>query len=644
MTAPALLFESVRGRKRAVGPPRFDADRRRAAGRAPRRWAVPAALLLPGFLALGVGGRALAQDRPAPDRPAQALGEVVLQVASVPTGSAVFLRYAGEPDRYFGRTPAQGALELAVAPGDAEVVVYKDGFVCKVEPLALRSGGAARLEVRLTPDVEVPRGLVLNEVPLYVRTADEGEELFVALLAHVNRFYVEEQDPRRLTEEAVATLVGALDAVRRRERLLRRELDPEARRRYYPEEVDLSGYGALRFERAPAGPGKTRWTIGSGEVAASGVLDASLFDTYLHMTRQVWGFVKHEWDRRRLLSDAAITHALIEGLLAALDDDHTHFLTPTDVAELDVDRDGAFGGVGVVVSLKDGVLTVVTPMPGTPGERAGLQPGDVIVAIDGQPTDRITLRRAVELMRGKVDSPLELTFRRGDAVTTVSIVRARVEVRTTAHRMLGDGVGYLRVSSFMSERLDQAVSAALEELSAKGMRALVLDLRHNPGGLLEQAARLANLFLPPDLEVVSTRSRLPGEPRRGLVTDDSARKWSVPMAVLIDGESASASEILAGALRDHGRAVLIGERSFGKGSVQRVIPLEPYGCAVALTVSLYHLPSGATPHKVGVAPDVVVTLSEEEAAAVARASNYTVEGEQVDAQLAEAIRRLRGKP
>ncbi|MBX3471029.1 MAG: PDZ domain-containing protein [Planctomycetes bacterium] len=568
---------------------------------------------------------------------------VRLAIASEPVDSAVFVRYPAEArDRFVGRTPGDGgALELELEPGPAELVIYKDGFVCKVEPLELRPGGAARLEVRLTPDIEVPRRVHLKDAPSYVRSATEGEEIFVAVLAHVVKFYVEEKHPYELVDRAVATLVDVLNAVRSRELLLRRELPQEARRRYYGEEVDLSGYPALAFTRgAPAlVSGKRRWSLGAGAVAVEGETDPVDLDSYLDMLQKVYAFVRHKWDTRKLLGDAVVTHCLIEGLIAGLDDDHTHFLSPKDVAEMARDQRGAFGGVGLIVGLRDGRLTVITPMSGTPGQRAGIRAGDVIEAIDGQDTSRMTMERAVDLMRGKVDAPVELRLRRGDQSFTVSVLRANVEIRSVAYRMLGEGVGYLRISSFMNEALHEKVEAALVTLTRQGCKGLVLDLRNNPGGLLEEARAVADLFVP-DGVIVSTRTRMAGEART-LRADPGASKWKLPVVVLINGGSASASEILAGALREHRLATLVGEKTFGKGSVQRVLPLDPFGCAIALTIATYHLPSGATPHKVGIEPDVVVPLDDEAQAKLIGRTPYTLQDEEIDAQLEAAIGLVR---
>lgn len=588
-----------------------------------------------------------AQEPPPPrDVAAPEPAKARIEVATDPPEAAVYVHYPDRQERFLGRTPAAGALALELEAGAAEVVVVKDGFVCKVEPLELEPGAAARLELRLAPDVEIPRGLVLKSAVPFVRDAREGEKVYRAVLQHVNSYYVDEVDPRALIDGSVRTLVEILNAVRAREHLLRRELPPEARRRYYGEELDLRDYPRLVLERGAADDdGRRSFALGAGTIGIEGLTDDSdPIDSYMAMLLRVWGFVRHKWDVRGLLSDSLLTRCLVEGLLEQLGDAHTSFLDPADTAEMAEETAGSFGGVGLVVAREDGRLVVVAPMPGTPAERAGIQAGDWIVAIDGQATDQMQLRRAVTIMRGEVDTPVELRLRRGDEELTRTLLRARVLVRAVASRLLPgkDGappVGYVRISTFMHEELEREVRDAVLALKARGAGAFVLDLRANPGGLLSQAWAVANLFVR-EGTIVSTRSRLPGQSRT-LTAEPGPKLDTGPLAVLIDGQSASASEILAGTLHDLGLARLVGTRSYGKGSVQRVIPLQPFSCALALTVATYHLPSGETPHGKGVTPDVVVELSEEEAVQVMTRSNYTVEQEAVDPQLQAALDLLR---
>ena len=574
----------------------------------------------------------------------QEKARVHLSVTSEPAEASVVIRYGGPhpEERFLGRTSADGPLELDLdRAGPAELVIFKNGFVCRVETLDLRSGGESRLAVRLTKDVEVPRNLTLKDSPAFVKTAKEFQDIYVTVLFSAVQYYVEEKDPRVLVESSTATMVAILNAVRAREKLLRRELQPEARRRYYGEELDLRAYPELRFTRGELDGDTRTFTLAAGSIAITGTTDSHDFDSYLAMLHQVYSFLRHKWDRRRLLSDAVLARCAIEGLLAELDDEHSHFMTPDDVAKMASETVGSFGGIGIVVSMRSGRLTVIAPMSGSPGERAGILAGDQIAAIDGARTDRLSMREAVGLMRGKIGTAVELTLRRGDRELTVTVVRAKVAIKPTAESMVDDNIGYLRISSFMHGKLSTLVREAIVRLQGLGAKALIIDLRNNPGGLLTEAHKVADLFVKRGV-ILSTRTRLPNESRK-LMANPRSKKFEMPLVVLINGGSASAAEILAGTLKEHGLATLIGERSFGKGSVQRILPIDTYHCALALTVATYHLPSGATPHKKGVVPDVVIKLTEEEAKRVAERTNYAPDEVGSDPQMAEARRRLRAK-
>ncbi|MGE0712550.1 MAG: S41 family peptidase [Planctomycetota bacterium] len=577
------------------------------------------------------------------EQAAEKAGKVRLSVSSQPPGASVFVRWTSsgaERERFLGRT-GERPLEVAVASeGDAELIVFKDGFVCRVEPLELKGGGAARLEVRLTHDVEVPFGLTLKGTKPYVRSSRESEELYVSVLAQVVRLHVKPADPFALVEASTKALVDVLDAVRRREQVLRRELPTQARKRYYGEELDLRAYPRLSFSRSVAASGKGTFSLAAGGRAVSGETDQDELDTYLHMLWKVYRFLKEEWDRERLLSHTMLSQIAIEGQLAALGDRHTSFLSPDDLEEMNTEVEGAFGGVGIVVALREGRLTVVAPMDGSPAKQAGLLPGDWITSIDGQQTNRVSMKRCVELMRGKVDSPVELGIRRGDqAPFTLTLLRAKVQIKHLSAHLLPNGIGYLRITSFMSDDLSDQVKEAIGHLRGQGARALVIDLRNNPGGLLPQAQRICDLFVEKGT-IVYTKSRV-GTGQK-LLADPKHPKFRLPLAVLINGGSASASEILTGVLQEYHLATVVGVRSFGKGSVQRVIELDPYRCGLALTIATYHLPSGRTPHEKGIDPDIEVKLTEEQELSLLAQTNYTWDDAAVarDPQLQAALTAL----
>ncbi|MBL4848784.1 MAG: S41 family peptidase [Planctomycetes bacterium] len=614
---------------------------------AARRFAL-VALLIPLLSALP-STPARGQDVPPVLNPQPVLkpqgAQAHLEVLTQPGEASVYVRYTvegAEKERYLGQTGAKEPLSVELEVGSAELVIFKDGYVCRVEAFKLTPGGSARLEVRLSPDVAIPHRLRLKRLRSFVRTASESEELYVSTLAKVVGLHVEKVDPYELIDASTKSLVDVLTAIRSREQILRRELSPAARKRYYGEEIDLRSYPALRLTRTVDKDGIGKFELAAGGRAIRGETEKGVLDTYLHMLWKVYRFLDEEWDRDGRVSHSMLARIAIEGQLSALKDEHTHFLGPDDLEEMGTEREGEFGGVGIVVALREGRLTVIAPMEGSPGLRAGMLPGDWIIAIDGAATSQLTMADCVERMRGKVDSPVELTIRRAERTLTLTILRAKVKIKHIAHRLLSPSIGYLRISSFMSDGLSKAVEKALTALQKQGARALVIDLRNNPGGLLPEAHRISDLFVPKG-KIVSTRSRLGEE--QVLIADPKRTKFRLPIAILINGGSASASEILAGTLREHELATLVGTKTFGKGSVQRILPLDPFPCGLALTVATYHLPSGKTPHKLGIKPDHEVTLTEAQALTLLTRTNYSWDAKraQEDPQLRKAVQLLESK-
>jgi carboxyl-terminal processing protease len=303
----------------------------------------------------------------------------------------------------------------------------------------------------------------------------------------------------------------------------------------------------------------------------------------------------------------------INGMLTSLDP-HSSFLNAEDAEDMRTQTRGEFGGLGIEVTMEDELVKVITPMYGTPAEEAGVLAGDYISAIDGEEVRGLTLQEAVEKMRGPVNTPIELTILREgvDAPLDITIIRDIIKLQAVKFRAEGD-IGYMRVISFSEQTFDDlrdGIDQLVEEIGEDDMKGLVLDLRLNPGGLLDQAINISDAFLDKGL-IVSTRGRDDRDSRRF-----SARGGDLiegkPIVVLINGGSASASEIVAGALQDHRRATVVGTQSFGKGSVQTIIPLGEAG-ALRLTTALYYTPAGTSIQGKGITPDIEVgqTLPEE---------------------------------
>jgi carboxyl-terminal processing protease len=310
--------------------------------------------------------------------------------------------------------------------------------------------------------------------------------------------------------------------------------------------------------------------------------------------------------------DEKLIEAAVNGMLTSLDP-HSSYLNQKDFQDMQVQTKGEFGGLGIEVTMEDGLVKVVAPMDGTPAADAGLQPGDLISHLDGEPISGLTLNDAVEKMRGEIGTSIRLTIIRGTQEPfEVTLKRAVIAVKSVRWELEQGNVGYVRISSF-SEKTDSGLREALtklKEASKSELNGLVLDLRNNPGGLLDQAISVSDDFLDKG-EVVSTRGRDAAE----------AQRWNAeagdlmggkPVVILINGGSASASEIVAGALQDHHRAILLGTKTFGKGSVQSIIPIPNHG-AIRLTTARYFTPSGRSIQAKGIEPDIEVQQAKLEA-------------------------------
>lgn len=307
-----------------------------------------------------------------------------------------------------------------------------------------------------------------------------------------------------------------------------------------------------------------------------------------------------------------LVYSALRGMLTDLDP-HSDFLDPKDFQGMQEDTRSEFGGLGVVVGLKNERLTIVAPMEGSPGFRAGLLPGDVLLEIDGKSADKMSLRDAVEKLRGAAGTPVKLAVGRAGSADPLKFELEREVIKVPSVRgarvLPGEGprIGYVRVTQF-SEPTGKEFARALNELEKEGMGALVIDLRFNPGGLLSGAVEVAGEFLPGGALVAYTEGRSASAQRRYLAPGKGRQARAYPVAVLVNGSSASGAEIVAGALKDSGRALLVGETTFGKGSVQSVVSL-PDGSALRMTTAKYFTPGEQPIHERGVAPHVVAPMT-----------------------------------
>ncbi|MBH2037247.1 MAG: S41 family peptidase [Pseudomonadales bacterium] len=307
------------------------------------------------------------------------------------------------------------------------------------------------------------------------------------------------------------------------------------------------------------------------------------------------------------VDDKTLLENAIKGMLSNLDP-HSAYLEPEAYAELQESTSGEFGGLGVEVGIEDGFIKIISPIDDTPASLAGIQPGDLIIKIDGQPTKGLSMTEAVDKMRGKAGSKILLTLvREGGQPFDVELIRAVIKVKSVKSQLLEDHYGYLRISQFQvnsGEEVGKALAALKKQNDGKKLRGIVLDLRNNPGGVLQAAVEVTDHFLKKGL-IVYTKGRIANSELR-FSADPADASEGVPLVVLINGGSASASEIVAGALQDHKRGVLMGTDSFGKGSVQTVLPLNN-DRALKITTALYFTPNGRSIQAQGIVPDIEVS-------------------------------------
>ena len=349
----------------------------------------------------------------------------------------------------------------------------------------------------------------------------------------------------------------------------------------------------------------TGMTLGLASPALAQSSPTTSAETYrlLNLFGDVFEQVKSKYVEE--VDDKQLIEAAINGMLTSLDP-HSSYLNMDNFEEMQVDTRGEFGGLGIEVTMEEGFVTVISPIYDTPAEKAGLQPGDFITHIDGKPIRGLGLNEAVEMMRGKVNTDIILTImRKGEtAPFDVTLTRAVIKIQSVRSEAKDD-VGYIRITKFNEQTfsgLQRAITELRDQIGPE-IKGLVIDMRNNPGGLLDQAISVSDAFLDKG-EIVSTRPRdTENTERYNARPGDLAD--GLPMIVLINDGSASASEIVAGALQDHRRAVIMGTRSFGKGSVQTILPM-PGNVALRLTTARYFTPSGKSIQEVGIVPDIIV--------------------------------------
>ena len=376
----------------------------------------------------------------------------------------------------------------------------------------------------------------------------------------------------------------------------------------------------------------------------------------LELFTKVMEVIRKDYVDKEKVGYKELTYGALRGLLTSLDP-HSQFMEPEGYKDMKEDTEGKFGGVGIQIAMsKEGFVTCITPIENTPAARAGILPGDRIIKVEGKPTDKMGLNEVVRQLRGEPGTKVTFTIFRqraknpGERIKDYTLERAIIPVESVKDvKMITDGIGYVRITQF-NEPTDDEFEKALVKLEGQGMNALILDLRHNPGGLLESARKVASKFIAAGELIVSTEGR--DVANKIVYRADRGKKRNYPVVLLVNNGSASGSEIVAGALQDLKRAVVIGETTFGKGSVQSVLPL-PDGSAMRLTTAKYYTPSHKVIHEHCVTPDIIVPVSPEDEAKLleqrALANLPPEEGEKAkksekisDVQLDRAVDVLKG--
>jgi carboxyl-terminal processing protease len=366
---------------------------------------------------------------------------------------------------------------------------------------------------------------------------------------------------------------------------------------------------SLLFLGAMAGAAMTIMVTQPQAIFSGTSAKAAASDTYrqLNLFGDVFERVRADYVDKP--DDSKLVEAAINGMLAGLDP-HSSYMDPKSFRDMQVQTRGEFGGLGIEVTMEDGLIKVVAPIDDTPAAKAGVMANDVITQLDDDAVQGMTLNQAVDKMRGPVNTKIRLTIvRKGiDKPVELTIVRDIIRVKSVRSHSEGEDVGYVRITQFNEQTTDglkQSITDLKNQLGAEKIKGYILDLRNNPGGLLDQAISVSNAFLDKG-EIVSTRGRNADETQRFNARPAGDLTGGKPLIVLVNGGSASASEIVAGALQDHRRATLVGTRSFGKGSVQTIIPLGAGNGALRLTTARYYPPSGRSIQAKGIVPDIEV--------------------------------------
>lgn len=556
-----------------------------------------------------------------------------LVLRSEPAGALIFLNGTSLQLR----TPAV----VRVPAGSYKVAFWKRDYIVSVSCGDVVSDQTAEIDARLRSDLDVPFSAQLSGVPDFVRGRREALEFFRSVLDLSRSYYVHEVPSDLLVKAAVRALVEGIDGVRAREELLKASLTAEDIESFYGAQPSIAEYGPLELTVRSFDDGSESWQLRAPNMDATLACDFQKGEPLTDLLADfgaVFAFLTETYDSKHRISDDSLIDLAVRGVFSHLEDDYARMIYPTALVEMRSKHSGEFGGLGITITIREGALVVIAPIEGTPAYKAGIQRGDIITHIEGEPTSGIGLQESVDKMRGEPGTAVRITIARPGSFDAkeLEIVRDVIPLRFERSALI-DGYGYIRLTTFNSKRISADLRHDIEGLLAQGARGIILDLRDNPGGLLTQAHEVVDLFIKKGV-TVSVVGRVREET---LEAQAEGTFDTIPLAVLINEGSASASEIVAGAIQDHRRGVVVGERSFGKGTVQMVLNIDPFDSAMAITIAKYLLPSGRTIEKHGVDPDVVVPLDPE--AQPARVSLYEENWAPDDNQIRAAIEALEAR-
>ena len=404
---------------------------------------------------------------------------------------------------------------------------------------------------------------------------NESIKVFQQAMAVVSKNYVEELNQKDLIHSALNGMIGSMNQ--------------------HPSFMNQDQHKEVWLDKAETIISKI---LDVSETQGDGNKEAKVLENALTMVRE--NFLQneeHDIDPQNLI------HSALNGMLKSLDP-HSAFMTPEQYSDIQIDTRGEFGGIGIQTAIKKDVLTVIASLEGTPASRAGIKAGDKIMMVNNESTADMSLQDGVEKMRGTPSTTVKLTILRDGWKEKKDFVITReiIKIKTVKSRMLADGIGYIKINQFQQQTAAD-FSASLSTLMSQHMNALILDLRDNPGGLLRSAVKVAGQFIPPGELVVYTKNKH-GRKKEYRNNEDNPN-FSIPIVVLVNEGSASASEIVAGALKDWGRATIMGSLTFGKGSVQSIVPLKD-GSALRLTTARYYTPKGISIQTTGISPDFLI--------------------------------------